>query len=113
MLGYLTRLANLERQLEAFDPACWVLWLQTINSDVLSSVEKDSPVIRLRTMPADSESSEDVSWTIHRSERGYEGEDFLEMLEASVSHGPNEDGRGLPHMEKLHARQEYVSRIAD
>jgi len=113
MLGYLTRLANLERQLETLDTAGRVLWLQTINSDVLSSVEKDSPVICLRTMPADSDASDDVSWTIHRSERGYEGEDFLEMLEASLSHGPNGNGRGLPHMEKLRSRQEYVSRIAD
>ena len=51
MLGFLDRLAVLEQRLDTFDATATALWLQAINSDVFSAVEKDSPVIALRTAP--------------------------------------------------------------
>ena len=74
MFGYMERLAAVERRLDGFDGQARALWLQAINSDVFSSVEKDSPVIALRTAPQGEPASREILWTIQRSERGCEGE---------------------------------------
>ena len=51
MLGFLGKVQEVERRVETLTAAEQVLFLQTINSDILSAVEKDSPVVRLRTRP--------------------------------------------------------------
>jgi hypothetical protein len=108
MLGFLDRLAALEQDLETFDATETALWFQAINSDVLSAVEKDSPVVALRTGPNGDRGSREIRWTIQRSERGFEGEEFLELLDA----GPDRDrliARATgPHMEKFRVRRHYL-----
>ncbi len=51
MLGYLRALEKIEDRLESMEPIARLLWLQAINSDVLSAVEKASPSVRLRANP--------------------------------------------------------------
>jgi hypothetical protein len=107
MFGYLTRLHEIERQIADLSDERVVLWLQAINSDVLSAVEKDSPIVRVRPEPG---STELVDWTIQRSTRGFEGEEFLSLVERdpsdqAVAHflatGPS------AHLRKLRARIDY------
>jgi hypothetical protein len=114
MFGYMERLAAIEKRLDSFDHEARALWLQAINSDVFSAVEKDSPVIALRTAPPGEAASREVRWTIERSERGCEGEEFLEMLDAIdhaavVRHIQAEPPP--PHIQKLRARQRYLNDI--
>jgi hypothetical protein len=105
MLGYLHRLQVVEQRLAELGPLQTALWLQAINSDVLSSVEKDSPVIRIVDAPEPN--AHKRAWTIWRSARGFEGEEFLSLLE---SVDPDFDAAGFvgtstaPHMQKLRAR---------
>jgi hypothetical protein len=113
MLGFLERLTTLERKLEDFDSGAKALWFQAINSDVLSAVEKDSPVISIRTAPPGDQGNREIRWTIQRSERGFEGEEFLEMLESYPADGSIHQllkGRAVPHLEKLRARWTYLGK---
>jgi hypothetical protein len=114
MFGYMERLAAVERRLDRFDAEARALWLQAINSDVFSAVEKDSPVIALRTAPQGAPESREIRWTIQRSERGCEGEEFLEMLDANEQDGTARFIHGEPpppHIQKLRARQQYLNEI--
>ena len=70
MFGYMERLAAIEKRLDGFDHHARALWLQAINSDVFSAVEKDSPVIALRTAPQGDPASREILWTIQRSSAG-------------------------------------------
>jgi hypothetical protein len=113
MLGFIDRLAAIEQRIDAFDTTATALWLQAINSDVFSAVEKDSPVITLRTAPNGDRKNREISWTIQRSERGFEGEEYLEILGA----GPDAarliaDATG-PHIEKLRARRRYLEKTVE
>ena len=113
MLGFLGRLERIEQRLHSLSGDLLVVWLQAVNSDILSSVEKDSPVISLASRPGSSAAKS--RFTLWRSERGFEGEDYLALLEAAI-----EEPAGLnhiwasskPHLRKLRARIEYVRRIA-
>lgn len=109
MLGFLQRLQQVEQRLPSFDALRVALWLQAINSDVLSSVEKDSPVIRIVEGPQDAHKQQ---WTIWRSARGFEGEEFLTLLEQSECGfdvaGFVRDSR-QPHMQKLRARLSFLA----
>lgn len=78
MMGYLLRLQRLEEAIANLPEDSIGLWLQAINSDILSSVEKRSPVVRLKRGP---EHEEYFDYTILRSERGFEGEEWLSLLE--------------------------------
>jgi hypothetical protein len=114
MFGYMERLAAVEKRLESFDHDARALWLQAINSDVFSAVEKDSPVIDLRTAPQGDPTSREIRWTIQRTERGCEGEEFLEMLDpyepaANARHIQAEPSP--PHIRKLRARQQYLNDV--
>jgi hypothetical protein len=107
MFGYLTRLHEIERRVGDLTDEQVVLWLQAINSDVLSAVEKDSPIVRILPEPG---SSELVDWTIQRSARGFEGEEFLSLVEReatdqAVAHFLATDPSA--HLRKLRARIEY------
>jgi hypothetical protein len=113
MLGYLERCSDLERHLEALDISAKTLWLQAINSDVLSAVEKESPTIRMRTLPRAHSNSHEIVHTIRRSERGFEGEEFLEMLDSRLGQWQprNLPDASLPHLRKYAARCEYLTRL--
>lgn len=107
MLGYLRRVREVERHITELPRHLQVLWLQAINSDVLSAVEKEAPRVKLRTAPAGTGDSRICDFTIRRSDRGREGEEFLALLER---YEESEEVRRylrdspLPHMVKLRAR---------
>jgi hypothetical protein len=103
MLGYLQRVQTLEQQLPSFTPLQTALWLKAINSDVLSSVEKDSPLIRINDRPEQSLDHK-RDWLILRSERGFEGEEFLSLLESADDITAFVQSSDAPHMHKLRAR---------
>jgi hypothetical protein len=113
MLGFLGRLERIEQRLHSLSRDLLVVWLQAINSDILSAVEKDSPVVSL--VPQIGSGAAKSRFTVWRSERGFEGEDYLALLEAAI----DEPARlshistsSKPHLRKLRARIEYVRRIA-
>ena len=109
MLGFLSRLQKIEDRLDSLPKDLTVLWLQAINSDILSAVEKDSPIVSL--MPQPGTGSVESRFTIWRSERGFEGEDYLALLEAELI-DPGRLARlsttRRPHLRKLWARLEYA-----
>ena len=109
MLGYLSALEKFERQLESLSPISRLLWLQAINSDVLSAVEKASPSVRLRPYPPRQPPEDFFDYQILRTERGFEGEEYVHLLETLES---PQTGRHLresdaPHMVKIRARLTY------
>jgi hypothetical protein len=114
MLGYIGRIQRLEEELPDFDVDELALWLQAINSDVLSAVEKRSPVVALTRSP---DARETTSYTLLRSERAFEGEEYLVILEAlrldRGRRGPLERllRSGAPHAIKLGARRDSVARV--
>jgi hypothetical protein len=89
------------------------LWLQVINSDVFSAVEKDSPTVTLRQSRAPGRHAGEAPFTIRRSERGMEGEEFLEMLDPYGHGSPRrvQYRNTGPHMAKLSARTEYLKGV--
>jgi hypothetical protein len=112
MLGFLRRLERIEERLDSLPRDLLVVWLQAINSDVLSAVEKDSPVISLTPHIG---SAAESRFTIWRSERGFEGEDYLALLDAALDEPhciESLSESSKPHMRKLGARIDYVRRIA-
>ena len=112
MMGYLFRLQKLEERLADFSSTELALWLQAINSDVLSSVEKRSPVVSMRHV---ERKDEHFQHTILRSERGLEGEERLSLLEASRNGWGNRltpaDENGDAHLSKLAARMDYIQQL--
>jgi hypothetical protein len=116
MLGYVTRLQQIEQQLPEFDVDERALWLQAINSDVLSAVEKLSPVVTLKRV---RHSAERADFVIHRSERGFEGEEYLVLLETLRRDRHHRDGytrflaSGPAHARKLAARKRAIEVLGD
>jgi hypothetical protein len=109
MLGFLGRLQKIEDQLDSLPSDLAVLWLQVINSDILSAVEKDSPVVSLKAQCGSVAS--DSRFTIWRSERGFEGEDYLALLETALIDRRYLDQLSAstrPHLRKLYARLDYA-----
>ena len=78
MMGYLRRVERIEEGLRSLPSHLKYLWLLTINSDVLSAIEKKSPKIVLRDPISGGSERE---FHIFRSERHFEGEDYLAILE--------------------------------
>jgi hypothetical protein len=110
MLGFVQRMQAIERKLENFSIVELGLWLQTVNSDILSAVEKPSPSVQLGSKDRPGFSEECV---IKRSERGFEGEDYLALLEGSLRGEPSDhlDRSPAPHIEKARARIRYLGRL--
>ena len=81
MLSFITRIREIEQSLNELPRIIHFLWLMVINSDILSAVEKHSPTIKLRSSPKNTKI---YDYTIFRSERGYEGEDYLFILEQCI-----------------------------
>ncbi len=84
MLGYVKRVADIEEQFDALSEEQKIIWLHTISSDILSSVEKKSPQIQMKNCAGDKESFPCV---IQRKEKGFEGEEYLYILEQSIRDG--------------------------
>ena len=107
MLGFLGRVQEVERRVEELSPGEQILFLQIVNSDILSAVEKDSPVVRLHTRPEREGTGDEVEVTLTRSERSWEGEDYLAILaawETSAEVRRRVETSTAPHLRKLWAR---------
>lgn len=111
MLGFVSRLQNVELMLERMTEEQIHLWLLVINSDIFSAIEKKSPVVSMRESHGDDRC---YDFTIQRSERGFEGEEYLTMLELAMS------GKALPdfvyasvepHLVKWRGRIEYLKNL--
>ena len=79
-----------------------------INSDILSAIEKNSPLIHIKSNVDSSATEEYYIW---RSERGMEGEEILSMLEFGINSLHIQDylkNCSAPHMIKLNARVNYL-----
>ena len=97
MMWYVDRIRKIENNFSKLSDLQITLLLQLINSDILASVEKISPKIKLNIKGAIED------FIIYRSERGFEGEDYLQLME-----DPNFRNDSAPHIKKLIARHEYL-----
>ncbi|MEQ9423196.1 MAG: hypothetical protein RJQ09_02170 [Cyclobacteriaceae bacterium] len=79
-LGFINKVDRIEQELLELSIEQKALWLQIISSDILSAIEKSSPEISIKTSPGIQDAQ---SFTIWRSERGFEGEELLELLKLS------------------------------
>jgi hypothetical protein len=106
MLGYLRAVERFEERLESMTPMARLLWLQAINSDVLSAVEKASPSVRLLAYSTSERRAGHSDYQILRTERGFEGEEYVHLLETLDSPQTRRHLRksAAPHMVKLRAR---------
>jgi len=112
MLGFINRISRIEETLDAMTEEQVHLWLMVINSDILSAIEKKSPVVSLRDAP-NGQSPHD--FRIHRSERGFEGEEYLALLEMAIN-GKEPPARfrpsDEPHMIKMKTRTCYLNKLS-
>lgn len=111
MLGFINRVQRLEECLQSLTPEQICYWLMIINSDIMSSIEKRSPVVSMKSAP-DSKNS--LDFTIQRSERGFEGEEYLAALETVLRDGKlpeHMDNSSEPHLLKLRGRMKYLTAI--
>ena len=97
MMWYVDRIRMIENNFSNLSDFQKTLLLQLINSDILSSVEKISPKIKLEKKGMIED------FIIYRSERGFEGEDYLKLVDES-----NYSNDSAPHIKKLLARHEYL-----
>lgn len=112
LLGFLKRVQDIEENLSEIDLFRLFIWLQVINSDILSAVEKESPTIRIKNNVNEAEIA---NYTIKRSNRGFEGEEYLAILEKNndeciqdyLKHSKE------PHIIKLRSRLHYLEKIVN
>ena len=97
MMWYVDRISKIENNYTELSDFQKTLLLQSINSDILASVEKISPKIKLKIKGVIED------FIIYRSERGFEGEDYLRLID-----DPNFRNDSAPHIKKLVARHEYL-----
>ena len=97
MMWYIDRTNMIEKKFMELSDFQKTLLLQLINSDILASEEKISPKIKL------FKNGEIEDFTIYRSERRFEGEDYLNLI-----NGQNFKNDSEPHIKKLIARHEYI-----
>ena len=97
MMWYVDRIRKIENNFSKLSDLQITLLLQLINSDILASVEKISPKIKLKIKGVIED------FIIYRSERGFEGEDYLQLID-----DPNFRNVSAPHIKKLIARHEYL-----
>jgi hypothetical protein len=112
MMGFISRLQQLETRLPTFTAQEKYWWLQVINSDILSAIEKNSPLIHVKNQPTDTDTQEHFIW---RSERGMEGEEIVSMLEFGIDHDDIShyiNNTKNPHITKLSARIAYLTGLS-
>ena len=97
MMWYVDRIRMIENNFSKLSDFQKTLFLQLINSDILSSVEKISPKIKLDIKGVIED------FIIYRSERGFEGENYLKLVDE-----PKYSNDRAPHIKKLIARHEYL-----
>lgn len=110
MLGFIERVKRIEDNLSKFNEQEFSLWLQVINSDILSAIEKNSPVINIKS---NEKSKTKNNFTIWRSERGFEGEECLLMLENKLDRNNLNkvlSQKNIAHIKKLTARMNYLKK---
>jgi len=107
MLGYIQKVQEMEKHIEQFDPNQLGLWFSAINSDILSSVEKSSPKIVLY----DKLNGINNDFTIWRSQKGFEGEDFLYLFE-NIDRIDDLLNRSDDYIIRLKKRIEYINKLA-
>ncbi len=110
MVGFVQKILQTELGIAKMDNHNKALWLQVINSDILSSIEKDSPVIKIKLQPGKSAASDHTIW---RSERGLEGEEILALLNGNLKKKDADnylDKSTDHHMIKLRARLQYLEK---
>ncbi|MBT8523613.1 hypothetical protein G6735_04715 [Polynucleobacter paneuropaeus] len=78
MLGYVNRISKAEDQIQAKGWGYIIKWLMTINSDILSSIEKESPKIMIKK---ESGAQSVIELTLLRTDRWFEGNEYLSILE--------------------------------
>ena len=111
MLGFIQRLKEIEENLSSLTPLQKAIWLTSINSDILSAVEKDSPVIKIKPEP---NATKTESFTIWRSERNLEGQEYLHLL----LHADQPDiqdylkNSQATHIQKLRRRIQFIDEQA-
>ena len=111
MIGFVQKAMQAEQHILQFTKEQKALWLQVINSDILSSVEKDSPVISIKMKKEDVAFSNHTIW---RCERGLEGEEFLALLKGDLKEQVIDQYLTKStdhHMLKLQARLKYLKEI--
>ncbi len=106
MIGFINKIEKIENNLASLSPKQISLWLQVINSDILSAIEKDSPVVTIKLEERSTRRTKHVIW---RSERGMEGEEILFMLENSSADYWKKSKS--PHARKLTKRLEYIESL--
>ncbi len=108
MLGFVQKVNAYEERLKALSTQEKTLWFSLINSDILSAVEKASPVVSL----LDRTTNREYSFTIWRSERGFEGEDYLYVLD-NLQEKP-QLLHGTPfHIQRLANRSAYLTMLME
>jgi len=100
MMWFVDRIRMIENNFSKLSDFQKTLLLQLINSDILSSVEKISPKIKLDIKGVIED------FIIYRSERGYEGENYLKLIDE-----PKYGNDSTAHIKKLIARHEYLMAI--
>jgi hypothetical protein len=81
MIGFINRLNKAEESIQCEEDETIYYWLMAINSDILSSIEKDSPVVSLKMNP----SGKEIDLCLYRSERWHEGIEYLNIFENILS----------------------------
>lgn len=109
-LNFLGEVKNIENRLSELSNIELVIWLQAINSDIMSAIEKLSPTIPLKNS---QDSTQLLHYTIWRSNRGVEGEEYLAILkqfkDSKISRYIQESENS--HIVKLRNRIEYLKGI--
>lgn len=110
MLGYIQKLTQLEKSLNRLSSSQLAVWFSAIGSDVLSAVEKRDRVINLFSQ----DGKQHVEYRIVRCDRGFEGEDYLTVLENLIQGQEPAYLRtsSAPHMTKLRARMAYLEKLS-
>lgn len=107
MLGFIQSLQKIEERIDDLSFTQLSIWLNAINSDILSAVEKDSPVIKIQK---GKDNKEKQTFTIWRSERNFEGQEYLNILEHAddpkIQKYLNKNNQ--PHIQKLRSRIAYL-----
>lgn len=108
MLGFVQKVNAYEERLSTLSTPEKTIWFSLINSDILSAVEKASPVVSL----LDRTAKREYSFTIWRSERGFEGEEYLYVLD-NLRKKPELLRGGQFHIQRLANRSAYLTMLMD
>ena len=110
MLWFVRKIFEVEKSIANFSTRQTGLWLQAINSDVLSSIEKAPVSVDIKPTAT---ANGTTTLVLERCDRGFEGTDCLAMLEKSLqgdalSYLANADA---PHIDRTRKRIDYLKRI--